>query len=78
MADIEHYARLTERVIDLTHRRVMLDQKVAAVDKVVSIFEPHTDVIVKDRRDTIFGHKICLTGGASNLILCGLGTSINI
>jgi IS5 family transposase len=36
---------------------------------VVSLFEPHTDIIVKDRRDTLFGHKICLTGGASNLIL---------
>jgi IS5 family transposase len=68
-AEIEHYADLTEKVISQTHRRVVLDQKVAAQDKVVSIFEPHTDVIVKDRRDTIFGHKICLTGGASNLIL---------
>jgi IS5 family transposase len=68
-AEINHYAELTEKVIDQAHRRMVLDQKVAAADKVVSIFEPHTDVIVKDRRDTIFGHKICLTGGASNLIL---------
>ncbi len=69
LADIEHYGRLTEKVIDQTHRRVVLGQKVAAADKVISIFEPHTDIIVKDRRDTVFGHKICLTGGASNLIL---------
>jgi hypothetical protein len=34
---------------------------------VVYIFETHTDVIVKDRRETIFGQKICLSGGASNL-----------
>jgi IS5 family transposase len=68
-AEISHYAQLTEKVIDQAHRRMVLDQKVAAADKVVSIFEPHTDVIVKDRRETIFGHKICLTGGASNLIL---------
>ena len=27
------------------------------------------DILIKDRRDTIFGHKVCLTGGASNLIL---------
>lgn len=66
---IEQYAILTEKVISQTHRRVVLGQSVAAQEKVVSIFEPHTDVIVKDRRDTIFGHKICLTGGASNLIL---------
>ena len=69
LVDIEHYGQLTEKVIDQTHRRVVLGQSVAAADKVVSIFEPHTDIIVKDRRDTIFGHKICLTGGASNLIL---------
>jgi len=68
-ADIEHYADLTKKVIDQTRRRVLLGETVAAQDKVVSIFEPHTDVIVKDRRDPIFGHKICLTGGSSKLIL---------
>jgi transposase, IS5 family len=68
-SDIQHFSDLTEKVISQTQRRVVLGQSVAAQDKVVSIFEPHTDVIVKDRRDTIFGHKICLTGGASNLIL---------
>lgn len=68
-ADIKHYAGLTEQVVSQTQRRVLLGESVAAQEKVVSIFEPHTDVIVKDRRDPIFGHKICLTGGASNLIL---------
>ena len=47
----------------------MHDQSVPAADKIVSLFEPHTDVIVKDRRDTFYGHKVCLTGGPSNLIL---------
>ena len=47
----------------------MHGEKVDASEKVASIFEPHTDIIVKDRRDTHFGHKICLTGGSSNLIL---------
>jgi IS5 family transposase len=67
--DIEHYTDLTKQVVSQTRRRVLLGKTVTAQDKVVSIFEPHTDIIVKDRRDTIFGHKICLTGGASNLIL---------
>ncbi len=39
------------------------------MNKIVSIFETHTDIIIKDRRDTYYGHRICLTGGASNLIL---------
>jgi transposase, IS5 family len=67
--DIVHFAELTEKVIDQAKRRVILGQSVPASEKVVSIFEEHTDIIVKDRRETIFGHKICLTGGASNLIL---------
>jgi IS5 family transposase len=56
-------------VISQTERRVLHGEKVPAAEKIVSIFEEHTDIIVKDRRDTFYGHKICLTGGKSNLIL---------
>jgi transposase, IS5 family len=59
---------LTEKVIDQTTRRVINDEDVPASEKIVSIFEPHTDIIIKDRRDVFYGHKICLSGGASNLI----------
>ena len=68
-AAIEHYTQLTTKVIDQTQRRVIHGENVPARQKIVSIFEPHTDIIIKDRRDTYYGHKICLTGGASNLIL---------
>ena len=67
--DLNHYINLTERVIDQTQRRVFEDEKVPASEKVFSIFEDHTDIIIKDNRDKHYGHKICLTGGASNLIL---------
>ena len=66
---IERYAQLTAQVVQQTERRVMFGENVAAQEKVVSIFEPHSDIIRKDNRDTIYGHKVCLTGGASNLIL---------
>jgi len=66
---VKHNADLMTKVIDQTRRRVLLGEKVPAREKGVSIFEPHTDIIIKDRRETIYGHKICLTGGASNLIL---------
>jgi IS5 family transposase len=59
---------LVEQVMDQTRRRVILGEQVPAQEKVVSIFEPHTDIIKKDRRETFYGHKICLSGGASNLI----------
>ena len=67
--EIHHYVQQAEKVINQTERRVMRGENVDASDKVVSIFEPHTDIIKKDRRDTYYGHKICLAGGASNLIL---------
>lgn len=35
----------------------------------VSFFEDHTDIIVKKRRETEFGHKIFLSGDASTMIL---------
>jgi IS5 family transposase len=60
---------LTQKVIDQTTRRMIDGESVAACEKIVSIFEPHTDIIVKDRRDTFYGHKVCLSGGASNLII---------
>ena len=67
--DLNQYSQLAARVVDQTQRRVLLGENVPASDKVVSLFETHTDIIVKDRRDTFFGHKICLTGGASNMIV---------
>jgi len=67
--DLNQYSQLAARVVDQTQRRVILGEDVPASDKVVSLFETHTDIIVKDRRDTFFGHKVCLTGGASNLII---------
>jgi IS5 family transposase len=66
--NLKQIVELTLRVIDQTEKRVLQGLSVPAAEKVVSIFEPHTDIIVKDRRDTFFGHKICLTGGGSNLI----------
>jgi transposase, IS5 family len=66
--EIRRFVELTERVISQTERRVLRDEKVPAQEKVVSIFEPHTDIIVKDRRETQYGHKLCLSVGASSLV----------
>jgi len=69
MADeLKETVILTQKVIDQTTRRVIHGETVPASEKIVSIFEPHTDIIRKDRRDTFYGHKVCLSGGSSNLI----------
>ena len=57
---IEHFRGLLMRVIDQTQRRVYNQENVPASEKIVSIFEPHTDIIVKGERETEYGHKINL------------------
>jgi IS5 family transposase len=44
-------------------------EAVPAGDRLVSLFEPHADIIVKRRRDIQCGHKLILTTGPSGLIL---------
>jgi len=60
---------LVAQVMDQTERRVFQGETVPADEKLVSLFEAHVDVIVKDRRETYYGHKIYLTTGRSGLIL---------
>jgi len=52
--EVEHYRNLLLRVVSQTKRRVVDNEKVPAVDKIVSIFEEHTDIIIKEFRDTQF------------------------
>ena len=66
---LERAVRILGKVIDQTERRVFKGEKVPASEKVVSFFEDHTDIIVKGKRDTEYGHKVFLTGGASTMIL---------
>ncbi len=61
--------RILGKVVDQTERRVLKGEKVPASEKIVSFFEDHTDIIVKGRRDTEYGHKVFLSGGASTMIL---------
>jgi IS5 family transposase len=67
--ELEHYIPLAQQVVSQTRRRVLNAERVPANEKIVSIFEPHTDIIRKDRRDTYYGHKVTLTGGVSGLVL---------
>src|ERR1700681_129070 len=67
--EFRHYRPLIERIIWQTERRVLCGEQVAAGDKIVSLFEPHADIIVKGSRDVEYGHKLNLTTGRSGLIL---------
>ena len=63
------YDALLERIADQTRRRVFDGETVPARDKVVSLFEPHTDIIVKGGRGIHYGHKVNLATGRGGLVL---------
>ena len=44
-------------------------EAVPAGEKLVSLFEPHADIIVKGSRDAEYGHKLNLTSGRSGMVL---------
>jgi IS5 family transposase len=58
-----------EKIVSQTERRVIFEERVPTSEKIVSVFESHCDIIVKDRRETQFGHKVMVTTGPSRLIL---------
>jgi IS5 family transposase len=68
-AQVDHYLPLIARVLAQSERRVLHGQAVPAGDKLVSLFEPHADIIVKGARDVQYGHKLNLVTGKSGLIL---------
>src|SRR5690606_8250566 len=68
--ELQQYGGLANQVLSQAERRVIRGESVPAGEKIVSIFEPHTDIIVKDRnRDPDYGHKVCPTTGASGMVV---------
>jgi IS5 family transposase len=68
-AEFRHYRPLIERIVAQTERRVLHGEAIAANEKIVSLFEPHADIIVKGGREVQYGHKLNLTTGRTGLIL---------
>jgi transposase, IS5 family len=68
-AGVNHYLPLIARIIDQSARRVLKGEAVPAGEKLVSLFEPHADIIVKGGREVQYGHKLNLVTGKSGLIL---------
>ncbi len=65
---VTYFRSLLERVIDQTERRVIWGERVPAGEKIVSLFEAHTDIIVKGCRDIEYGHKVNLATDKSGFI----------
>jgi IS5 family transposase len=61
-ASLQTFIRRTQQVLVQTVRRVFTEETVPAPEKIVSLFEPHTDIIKRGKagHPTEFGHKVWL------------------
>jgi len=57
------------QVYDIAYRKEIEGETVPNDEKLFSILERHTDIIVKGSREVQFGHKVNLATGRSQLIL---------
>src|SRR5438093_7904235 len=60
MTELESYDALIEKVLDQASRRVLEREKVPNAEKLFSIFEPHTELLIRGKvaKPIEFGHMI--------------------
>ena len=68
--EIARYCELGTRVVSQATRRVLQGQQVPTEEKLYSIFEPHTDLIIRGKvlKPVEFGHKVFLAESGRRLI----------
>lgn len=65
---LQKVEELLPLIMNQARRRVIKGESVPSDEKIVSIFEEHTDIIVKGNREVEYGHKVFLTAGKSGLV----------
>lgn len=67
---LSHSIPLVKQVMEQTRRRILQKEKVPAQDKIVSLFEEHTDIIRrgKQSRPVEYGHKLWLNEVEGGLV----------
>ena len=67
---LAHFVPLAQQVIQQTTRRILQNEQVPASEKIVSIFEEHTDIIRrgKESRPVEYGHKVWLNEVEGGLV----------
>lgn len=60
--ELEHYQPLVARVMDQAQRRVFQGERVPADEKLYSLFEAHTEMLIRGKagKPVEFGHKVLL------------------
>lgn len=67
---IEHYVALTRQVCETARRRVLAGETVSNADKIFSIFEPHTELIKRNKEPNPiqFGHNVLVIEDAVGFV----------
>ncbi len=58
-----------QTIREVAYRREILGEQVPSQDKLLSLYETHTQMIVKGKGKVLFGRKVSFASGRSNLIL---------
>lgn len=68
--DLQHYIKLTQQVMDTARRRVLEGETVPNAEKLFSIFEPHTELIIRGKvpNSIQFGHNVLIIEDAVGFI----------
>lgn len=66
---IEEHKKVMQLVHKMVSQKEIYGKQVPNEEKIFSIYERHTDIIVKGGREVEFGHKVNLCTGRGNLIL---------
>jgi len=63
LADLQRYKNYAVKMIDLTRRRLLNGEVIPAVEKIYSIFEPHTEWVTKGKlnKKVELGHLLLIT-----------------
>jgi IS5 family transposase len=69
IGQLEKHHEVMKLVYDMVWLKEIKGEKVPNESKIYSIYEQHTDIIVKGGREVKFGHKVDLCSGKSNLVL---------
>jgi len=69
IGQLEKHFEVMNLVYDMVYIKEIKREKVPNESKIYSIYEQHTDIIVKGSREVKFGHKVDLCSGKSNLVL---------
>jgi len=69
---LEELLPLMEQIHDITYRKEVNKEVVPNDEKLFSIYERHTDIIVKGGREALFGHKTNLASGSFLILACNV------